>query len=234
MYTMGHKHTATADGVYEHLKEQILHLELPPGASISEIETAEKYNISRTPVRDAFKRLEREGLLEIRPHIGTFISLIDLNAVSDILYIREVLEYSVLSDLAKVYDKSQDLRIQLILQHQKELLDSDMPIDELSRAFIHSDNEFHTALFDAAGKKNVIKFLYSYNSQYERFRTFINFNGKEDIQKLYNSHLQIWDCIVKNDLDSLKECINHHLYDGIGASSDIISKTPEYFTQIHS
>ena len=234
MYTMGNKHTATADGVYEQLKEQILHLELPPGASISEIETAEKYNISRTPVRDAFKRLEREGLLEIRAHIGTFVSLIDLNAVSDILYIREVLEYSVLSDLAKVYDKSHGLRIQLILQHQKELLDSNMSIDELSRAFIYSDNEFHTALFDAAGKKNIIKFLYSYNSQYERFRTFINFNGKEDIQKLYESHLRIWDCIVEKDLDGLKDCINHHLYDGINASSDIITKTPEYFTQIHS
>lgn len=231
---MGHKHTATADGVYEQLKEQILHLELPPGASISEIETAEKYNISRTPVRDAFKRLEREGLLEIRAHIGTFVSLIDLNAVSDILYIREVLEYSVLSDLAQIYDKSQDLRIQLILQHQKELLDSDLPIDELSRAFIHSDNEFHTALFDAAGKKNVIKFLYSYNSQYERFRTFINFNGKEDIQKLYDCHVHIWECIVKKDLDGLKDCINHHLYDGISSSSDIITKTPEYFKQIHS
>ncbi len=231
---MRNKHTATADGVYEQLKEQILHLELPPGASISEIETAEKYNISRTPVRDAFKRLEREGLLEIRAHIGTFVSLIDLNAVSDILYIREVLEYSVLSDLAKVYDKSHGLRIQLILQNQKELLDSDMPIEELSRAFIYSDNEFHTALFDAAGKKNIIKFLYSYNSQYERFRTFINFNGKEDLQKLYESHLRIWDCIVKKDLDGLKDCINHHLYDGISASSDIITKTPEYFTQIHS
>ena len=143
------KHTATADGVYDQLKEQILHLELPPGGSISEIETAKKYNISRTPVRDAFKRLEREGLLEIRPHIGTFISLIDLNAVSDILYIREVLEYSVLSDLAQIYDKSQDLRIQLLLQEQKDLLASDLPIEELSRAFIHSDNEFHTALFDA-------------------------------------------------------------------------------------
>ncbi|MBQ8624941.1 MAG: GntR family transcriptional regulator, partial [Agathobacter sp.] len=64
---MAYKHTATSDGVYAELKEQILHLELPPGSSISEIETAEKYNISRTPVRDAFKRLEREGLLEIRP-----------------------------------------------------------------------------------------------------------------------------------------------------------------------
>ena len=231
---MSKKHTATSDGVYVQLKEQILHLELPPGAAISEIETAEKYNISRTPVRDAFKRLEREGLLEIRPHIGTFISLIDLNAVSDILYIREVLEYSVLSDLSHIYDKSQDLRIQLILQHQKELLESDLPIDELSRAFINSDNEFHTALFDAAGKKNIIKFLHSYNSQYERFRTFINFNGKDDLEKLYQGHLRLWDCIVTKNLVELKDCINHHLYDGISTSSDIISKTPEYFTKIHS
>ena len=233
LYTMK-KHTATSDGVYEQIKEQILHLELPPGAAISEIETAEKYNISRTPVRDAFKRLEREGLLEIRPHIGTFISLIDLNAVSDILYIREVLEYSVLSDLAQMYDPSHGLRIQLILQEQKELLESDLPIDELSRAFINSDNKFHTTLFDIAGRKNAIKFLYSFNSQYERFRTFINFNGKEDLHKLYDSHIKIWDAIVSKNLKELKNCINHHLYDGISASSDIISKTPEYFTKIHS
>ena len=229
---MAYKHTATSDGVYAQLKEQILHLELPPGAAISEIETAEKYSISRTPVRDAFKRLEREGLLEIRPHIGTFISLIDLNAVSDVLYIREVLEFSVLSDLSHVYDKSQDLRIRLILQNQKELLESDMSIEDLSRAFIISDNEFHTALFDAAGKKNVIKFLYTYNSQYERFRTFINFNGKEDLQKLYESHVAIWECITSQNLDELKEHINHHLYDGFSSSSDIISKCPEYFKTI--
>ncbi len=230
---MAYKHTATSDGVYEHLKEQILHLELPPGAAISEIETAEKYNISRTPVRDAFKRLEREGLLEIRPHIGTFISLIDLHAVSDVLYIREVLEFSVLSDLAQIYDNSIDLHIRLILQNQKDLLASDMPIEELSRAFITSDNEFHTALFDAAGKKNIIKFLYAYNSQYERFRTFINFTGKEDLQKLYESHLRILECISSKDFASLKELIRHHLYDGFSTSSDIISKYPEYFTKIH-
>lgn len=230
---MSYKHTATSDGVYEQLKEQILHLELPPGAAISEIETAEKYNISRTPVRDAFKRLEREGLLEIRPHIGTFVSLIDLHAVSDVLYIREVLEFSVLSDLAQIYDNSIDLHIRLILQNQKNLLASDMPIEELSRAFILSDNEFHTALFDAAGKKNIIKFLYAYNSQYERFRTFINFTGKNDIQKLYESHVQILDYISNKDFTALKDAIRHHLYDGFSSSSEIVSKYPEYFTELH-
>lgn len=230
---MSYKHTATSDGVYEQLKEQILHLELPPGAAISEIETAEKYNISRTPIRDAFKRLEREGLLEIKPHIGTFISLIDLRAVSDVLYIREVLEFSVLTDLAQIYDNSIDLHIRLILQKQKNLLNSDLPIEELSRAFIACDNEFHTALFEAAGKKNIIKFLYAYNSQYERFRTFINFTGKDDIQKLYDSHVKIIECLSSKDLVTLKNCINHHLYDGFSTSSDIISKYPEYFTKLN-
>lgn len=230
---MSQKHTATSNGVYEHLKEQILHLELPPGTLISEIETAEKYNVSRTPVRDAFKRLEREGLLEIRPHIGTFVSLIDLHAVSDILYIREVLEYSILSDLSQIYDGAQDLRIRLILQKQKDLLESDMTIEELSRSFIISDNEFHTALFDVAGKKNIINFLYAYNSQYERFRTFINYNGKDDLRKLYESHLKIIECITNKDLATLKDCLHHHLYDGFSASSTIISKYPDYFTDLH-
>lgn len=229
---MAYKHTATSDGVYAHLKEQILHLELPPGAAISEIETAEKYNISRTPVRDAFKRLEREGLLEIRPHIGTFISLIDINAVSDVLYMRNVLEFSVLSDLAVSYDKSQDLQINLLLKEQEELLSSNMNIEDLSRAFVVADNKFHTALFDAAGKKNVIQFLYECNSQYERFRTFINFSGKDDLQKVYESHVQIWKCITSKDINGLKDCVNHHLYDGFGASSEIISKYPEYFKKM--
>ena len=228
---MSYKHTATSDVVYSQLKERILHLELPPGAAISEIETTAAYHISRTPVRDAFKRLEQEGLLEIRPHIGTFISLIDLNAVSDVLYIREVLEFSVFSDLTR-NEHFSDKNIRPILEYQKKLLETDLPIQELSRSFILSDNAFHTALFESAGRKHIIEFLYGYNSQYERFRTFINFNGKEDIRKLYENHVQILECIMDKDLDKLKDYIHHHLYDGFRLNREIASRYPEYFTQI--
>lgn len=229
---MTHKHIATSDGVYEQLKEKILHLELPPATAISEIETAEKYNISRTPIRDAFKRLEREGLLEIQPHIGTFVSLIDLHTISDILYIRETLEFSVLSDLAQIYDNSHDLHLHLLLQNQKELLDSDLSIEELSRAFIHHDNIFHAALFEAAGKKNIFQFLLSYNSQYERFRTFVNYNGKEDLQKLYESHLHMLTYISDKNFLALKDCLRHHLYDGFTSGSEMIHKHPEFFKKL--
>ena len=98
--------------VYESLKSDILDLRLKPGQLLKETEICEKFGVSRTPVRDAFKRLEREGLLEIRPHIGTFVSRIDLHTVSDILYIREVLEFSILSDLAQIYE--------LIIENYKE------------------------------------------------------------------------------------------------------------------
>ena len=231
MYTK--KHTGTSEAVYQKLREQILHLELPPGSAISEIETAAKYDISRTPVRDAFKMLEGEGLLEIRPHIGTFVSLIDLNMISDILYMREVLEQAVLKDLASMYDKSQEFRIRLILQHQHELLQSNLPIEELSREFIISDNDFHTTLFDMAGKKNVMHFFESINSQYERFRTFINLGGKEDLTQLCDNHEEIWDCISRKDFAGLETCISHHIYDGFNRSTESIYKHPEFFKSLN-
>lgn len=230
MYTK--KHTGTSEAVYQKLKEQILHLELPPGSAISEIETAAKYEISRTPVRDAFKMLEAEGLLEIRPHIGTFVSLIDLNMISDILYMRETLEQAVFRDLTSGYDKSQEFRIRLILQKQRELLDTDLDSEDLARAFIISDNEFHNTLYEMAGKKNVMSFLKSIDSQYERFRTFLNLGDRDNLMRLYGDHQSIWEHISSRDFDALANTISHHIYDGFNASTEIIYKHPEYFNSI--
>lgn len=223
-------HAGTYQQVYHKLREEILHLELPPGTSIGEIETAARFKTSRTPVRDAFKILEIEGLLEIRPHIGTFVSLIDLRTVSDILYMRCTLEQSIFRELAKNLNKSQEYKICLLLQKQKELLESDKPLEEMARTFIVYDNEFHYSLYELAGRKNISLFYAAVNSQYERFRTFINLAGKNELQRLYNEHEQIWNCIVNKDLEKLDDCISHHLYDGFNSSMKVIREYPDYFT----
>ena len=193
-------HAGTYQQVYRKLREEILHLELPPGTSIGEIETAARFQTSRTPVRDAFKILELEGLLEIKSHIGTFVSLIDLRTVSDILYMRCTLEQSIFRELAQTLNKSQEYKICLLLQKQKELLESDKPLEEMARIFIVYDNEFHYSLYELAGRKNISLFYAAVNSQYERFRTFINLAGKDELQRLYNEHEEIWNCIVNKDL----------------------------------
>lgn len=224
------KHAGTYQQVYHQLRNEILHLELPPGSSIGEIETAARFQTSRTPVRDAFKILEIEGLLEIRPHIGTFVSLINLHTVSDILYMRCTLEQSVFRELTNTLNKSQEYKICLLLQKQKELLESDIPLEEMARTFIVYDNEFHYALYDLAGRKNISLFYSAVNSQYERFRTFINLGGKDELQRLYCEHEQIWNCIVNKNLEQLDDCISHHLYDGFNSSMKVVREHPEYFT----
>jgi len=223
-------HAGTYQQVYRKLREEILHLELPPGTSIGEIETAARFQTSRTPVRDAFKILEIEGLLEIKPHIGTFVSLIDLRTVSDILYMRCTLEQSIFRELSKTLNKSQEYKICLLLQKQKELLESDIPLEEMARTFIVYDNEFHYSLYELAGRKNISLFYSAVNSQYERFRTFINLAGKNELQRLYSEHEQIWDCIVNKDLEALDECISQHLYAGFNSSMKVIRDYPDYFT----
>lgn len=220
---------ATSGMVYQQLKEQILHLDLPPGSAISETDTASQYNVSRTPVRDAFKALEMEGLLEIQPHVGTFVSLIDLNEISDILYMREVLEQAVLKDLSMHFTQAQLLKFNIILENQKNLLSSDLDDITLGREFIKSDNEFHSSLFELAGKKNVWLFLSMVNQQYERFRTFINRTGKDNLASLYEEHTLILDAISNRDLDTLSKTITDHIYGGFNRSSTVICNYPSYF-----
>lgn len=227
MYTK--KRHDTSDNVYLKLREQILHLELPPGTAVSEIETAARYNVSRTPVRDAFKTLEREGLLEIRPHIGTFVTQIDLHMISDILYMRETLEQAVFKELAQNFDAEKACRLKACLQKQQELIESDLPADELSRAFILEDNDFHYALYELAGRENILLLFNTFNAQYERFRTFLNLEGKNSLQKLYREHTEIFRCIVERDYDTLEKLISNHIYKGFNTSPGAIRKHPEYF-----
>jgi len=126
-------------------------------------------------------------------------------------------------------NKSQEYRICLLLEKQKVLLESDLSTEELSRAFIVSDNEFHYSLYELAGRKNVIRFYNSINSQYERFRTFINLGGREGMKTLHQEHEKIWNCIVTKNLDELETCLEHHLYNGFNSSMKTISEYPMYF-----
>jgi len=70
---------STSKRIYHLIKEEIINLNFIPGLNISEKEISEKFKVSRTPVREAFVRLSQEGLLNIYPQKGTFVSLIDLS-----------------------------------------------------------------------------------------------------------------------------------------------------------
>ncbi|TCT15527.1 GntR family transcriptional regulator [Natranaerovirga pectinivora] len=218
--------------VYTRLKDEILSLKIKPGQSIGEIEIANRFNVSRTPVRDAFKRLEYENLLEIRAHKGTSVTLIDINYITDIIYIREKLEFAVIQELCKNCTENKQFQLNLLLTKQNKLFEQGYSQEELAREFIKSDNEFHAMLFKLANKENVLSFITSISHHYERFRMFINIIEENILYELFEEHKLLAECIVTNNIEKLQEVFKEHLYNGIRKSSEKVFEYPEYFTDI--
>src|SRR5437867_2450638 len=77
---------------YRHLKTEIMSAELPPGATVNEQAVAEALGISRTPVREAIRKLEQEGLVRRYPNRGALVTQLSMKDVLEIWQIRELLE----------------------------------------------------------------------------------------------------------------------------------------------
>lgn len=216
--------------VYTTLKKRILYLELIPGTLVSEIETAKEFSVSRTPVRDAFKALVNEGLLEVRPHIGTFVTLIHINDILSLLYIRGIMEKAILKELALSFNESQEFQLRHILHNQKKLIENkSLTSHDLVIEFAKSDSDFHKALFSLIGKDNLINYFKMINVQYERFRVFLNLNNTSMVNHLYLQHLKLLECIKNKDIDELDLVLTHHVYDEFNNNSNLIYQYQNFF-----
>lgn len=215
--------------VYEDLKAMILTFKLKPGEAIGEVDIAQKFGVSRTPVRDAFKRLEAEGLIEVKSHIGTYVALIDVNQISDAIFIREHIEKAVISELCQNYKISLNMRINYILKTQEKLLQNDMDPVDLAQKFLEVDNEFHRTLFEAAGRESVWEYIESLQYHYNRLRMFVNRADKDKLRKVYEQHCQIVSAIERQDEEGAKVIYARHLYEQMLLGADVVIEGHAYF-----
>lgn len=131
--------------VYDLLRDEILDLVLPPGSPIDEVQLAERFGMSRTPIREALVRLAGEGLVETLPNRSTMVSNIDfihLHTFFDAL----TLMYRVTTRLAAIYHKPDDLPG--IRAHQVRFARAVEQQDAL--AMIASNRDLHAAIAEAA------------------------------------------------------------------------------------
>ena len=85
-------HRPLREIVYEELKRQIVVGEIAPGTRMMEVELADEMGVSRTPVREAIRKLEKEGLVSIDPRRGAYASDISIKEMVDVLEVRQDLE----------------------------------------------------------------------------------------------------------------------------------------------
>lgn len=130
--------------VYDLLRDEILDLVLPPGSPIDEVQLAERFNVSRTPIREALVRLASEGLIDTLPNRTTLVSNIDflnMHTYFDAL----TLMYRVTTQLAAKNHRPEDLEI--IAAHQVEFAAAVEAQDAL--AMISTNAAFHFAIAEA-------------------------------------------------------------------------------------
>ena len=213
------------EAVYDELKRGIMTLRLKPGSSMSTQEMADRLNVSRTPVREAFLRLQREGLVESMPQRGTFVSLIDVKRMEQELFLRQSLEYSVLRPFvarATIRDFQRMRELNALQRQHYENGDWSQVITV--------DHEFHGIMFNVARQQLALEIILSNNGHYDRTRT-LSVQVNDFRNDLYAQHDDLVSQLEKGNVEAAQEIIYEHIS---GKSFDEISVGrvfPNYFAE---
>ena len=130
--------------MYETLRRKVLTLELPPGAALSENELAAALGVSRTPVRESLILLAEEGLVQVFPQVGSFVSRVDPDRVADAQFLREAVELAALDDMPAELDPD-------VVAELRENLDRQQAPGIDLEEFFALDEAFHHGLLRLSG-----------------------------------------------------------------------------------
>ena len=153
------------DVVFQTLRQAILRGELKPGERLMEIHLAHKLGVSRTPVREAIRKLELEGLVLMIPRKGAVVAEITISDLEDVLEVRMTLEELAVRYACKRITQEQldELR-HLSDEFRRSLSGSDVG------ACAQADVAFHDAIYEATGNKRLIQILNNLREQMYRYR----------------------------------------------------------------
>ncbi|MDD2454492.1 MAG: GntR family transcriptional regulator [Synergistaceae bacterium] len=209
--------------VYLALRRDILNWRLLPGRRLSEKDIAGRMNISKTPVREAFIKLQAEGLLEIRPQRGTYISLMDMEQIEEVRFTRFCVESTVLSlFISSPPDEKTLSAMDSILDTQEQTI-ADRDVD----GFVESDDFFHREFFLACGKARTWSFIDHFSAQYKRLR-YLSLKNYLDFGKVLVEHRAILSACRHGDSHDALHWLSMHLNKILGESEHLREKFPEY------
>ncbi|MFD4838629.1 GntR family transcriptional regulator [Achromobacter sp. NPDC058515] len=185
-----------ADTAYSSLKRDILDFRLAPGDRFTETEIADRLQVSRTPVREALFRLEREGYLEVRQRNGWLVKPLDFNTLDHFYELRSVLEAAAVHALCAPGQMPDPLRA---LRPLAEV----WLVDESKRSrdcewLADLDERFHVELVAAAGNPEIARV---HRAATERIRIVrrLDFTQPNRIGKTYEEHGAILNAVLAGD-----------------------------------
>jgi DNA-binding GntR family transcriptional regulator len=207
------------------IEDEILTFKLKPGDKLDESRLAEKYGTSRTPVREALRRLSADGLVELRPHKGAIVSRIGIRDLVELYEVLAELEGAAGRLAAKVCAQGD---IEAILSAQEECRELASRNDV--QGYIQSNDAFHDAIYLASQNRNLIKLTHGVRNRVAPYQ-WPFFKEGDRLKKSVEDH----DVIVKAIKDGLEDesgrLLRAHILQSGGEARRIISLFSKYESQ---
>ncbi len=190
---------------YMGIRRMFFHNEIIPGQKISYGDLAKRLNMSTTPVIQALKHLEFQGLVRHEPNRGYYTENVSLEEIIEIYDFRELIEVSLLATTIKTIGKRG-------VNQLKKALDSHLAAvrDIYLKERLLKDMEFHLKLAQMSGNRiqiNTLKYLY--DLLYLKYRGNILFVTPMD--RVDSEHIRLYESIVKKDLPLAQEILSRHI-----------------------
>lgn len=213
------------DEVYENLKQSIINLTIKPGQTLTEQEICETYGISRTPSRDVLQRLKSDGLVTSIPYKGNYVSLLDLDKIQQLIYMRTVLEIQIIKDAIALDHPLFLSELEWNLKRQEALIASDFKPED----FYKIDSEFHQIWFKVTEKLAVWDMIERSQIHYTRFR-MLDIVVVKNFGAIFKEHKALYEMIKLNNINEIEEALHHHLNGGIERLGEkLYTEFAEYF-----
>ncbi|WP_047458006.1 GntR family transcriptional regulator [Rhizobium rhizogenes] len=211
--------------LYDVLYMRILTGELRPGAAISETKIADEVGLSRTPVRQVFQRLADAGFLLVVPQVGTYVAPIEISAVRDAQFVREMLECSAVAEAATSSVTDKEARLHRFLEDQRRLIGKGDHI-----GFFLSDESMHRALMEIAGHPHVWGMIASAKVSLDRLR-YLSLERIDWLEMIFRQHEDLVNCVVAGDPEGATEVMQAHLRTAFAAIERIAADNADFFAE---
>ena len=200
-----HSHRPLREIVYEELKMQILTGKITPGMRMMEVELAESRGVSRTPIREAIKKLEQEGLVTVEPRKGAYASQISVKDMVDILEVRQDMEGLAAHMAAYRMTPKQMKELESISVGYNKAVEEGNMAD-----MIKYDTDFHNLIVESCNNSILTMMINQLQELLLRFR-YVYYDNIKRAEKMPSEHSMIMEAIKDGRSDAARASAEMHI-----------------------
>ncbi|MEE1008723.1 MAG: GntR family transcriptional regulator [Agathobacter sp.] len=213
------------DVVFNTLREAILKGELQPGERLMELQLASKLGVSRTPIREAIRMLEQEGLAVTVPRKGAEVAKMTLKDMEDVLEVREALDELAAQIACKKINEEQLSKLRIVRDEFEDSLASN-DIKRIAQA----DVRFHDVIYEATDNSKLVSLLNNLREQIYRYRVEY-LKDPKNYPALINEHNEIVKALAERNEEKVTIAMHHHVANQAIAVKSVIQQQDEKFSK---